>query len=88
MEHLTVCNWEMMTSQTAKVPNLDDLGITLATFASRNPFERSWGLCSIIGFNKGVSDLKHGLLLYLETDRKRSRTEKREHPLRQEVHTE
>lgn len=48
MEHLTVCNWEMMTSQTAKVPNLDDLGITLATFASRSLLLREAGVCVLL----------------------------------------
>lgn len=48
MEHLTVCNWEMMTSQAAKVPNLDNLGITLVTFASRNLLLREAGVCVLL----------------------------------------
>lgn len=40
----------MMTSQTAKVPNLGDLGIILATFASRNAglFLKVAGVCVLI----------------------------------------
>lgn len=75
-----------MIGQAAKVHNLDYLRITLITFANRNA-SFFWKKLEFELFSRGISNLKHKLLLHLETDRKRSWKEKRkEHPLRQESH--